>query len=153
MNILEEFNKKQLKADIPDFAQGDDVVVKVKVKEGDRVRLQAYEGVVIAIKNRGLHSSFTVRKISHGEGVERVFQTHSPLIESIKVKRKGKVRRSKLYYLRGLTGKAARIKEKLASSGTKASSANKKKTSTTKKTVAKKATSSKKTVAKKATPK
>jgi len=128
-------------------------VVQVKVKEGDRVRLQAYEGVVIAIKNRGLHSSFTVRKISHGEGVERVFQTHSPLIESIKVKRKGKVRRSKLYYLRGLTGKAARIKEKLASSGTKASSANKKKTSTTKKAVAKKATSSKKTVAKKATPK
>ena len=153
MNILEEFNKKQLKADIPDFAQGDDVVVQVKVKEGDRVRLQAYEGVVIAIKNRGLNSSFTVRKISHGEGVERVFQTHSPLIESIKVKRKGKVRRSKLYYLRGLTGKAARIKEKLASSGTKASSANKKKTSTTKKAVAKKATSSKKTVAKKATPK
>ena len=153
MNILEEFNKKQLKADIPDFAQGDDVVVQVKVKEGDRVRLQAYEGVVIAIKNRGLHSSFTVRKISHGEGVERVFQTHSPLIESIKVKRKGKVRRSKLYYLRGLTGKAARIKEKLASSGTKASSANKKKTSTNKKTVARKATSSKKTVAKKATPK
>ena len=153
MNILEEFNKKQLKADIPDFAQGDDVVVQVKVKEGDRVRLQAYEGVVIAIKNRGLHSSFTVRKISHGEGVERVFQTHSPLIESIKVKRKGKVRRSKLYYLRGLTGKAARIKEKLASSGTKASSDNKKKTSTTKKAVAKKATSSKKTVAKKATPK
>tara|TARA_A100001035_G_scaffold69540_1_gene53210 strand:+ start:78 stop:539 length:462 start_codon:yes stop_codon:yes gene_type:complete len=153
MNILEEFNKKQLKADIPDFAQGDDVVVQVKVKEGDRVRLQAYEGVVIAIKNRGLHSSFTVRKISHGEGVERVFQTHSPLIESIKVKRKGKVRRSKLYYLRGLTGKAARIKEKLASSGTKASSANKKKTSTTKKAVAKKATSSKKTVVKKATPK
>ena len=153
MNILEEFNKKQLKADIPDFAQGDDVVVQVKVKEGDRVRLQAYEGVVIAIKNRGLHSSFTVRKISHGEGVERVFQTHSPLIESIKVKRKGKVRRSKLYYLRGLTGKAARIKEKLASSGTKASSANKKKTSTTKKAVAKKATSSKKPVAKKATPK
>ena len=153
MNILEEFNKKQLKADIPDFAHGDDVVVQVKVKEGDRVRLQAYEGVVIAIKNRGLHSSFTVRKISHGEGVERVFQTHSPLIESIKVKRKGKVRRSKLYYLRGLTGKAARIKEKLASSGTKASSANKKKTSTTKKAVAKKATSSKKTVAKKATPK
>ena len=153
MNILEEFNKKQLKADIPDFAQGDDVVVQVKVKEGDRVRLQAYEGVVIAIKNRGLHSSFTVRKISHGEGVERVFQTHSPLIESIKVKRKGKVRRSKLYYLRGLTGKAARIKEKLASSGTKASSANKKKTSTTKKAVAKKATSSKKSVAKKATPK
>ena len=153
MNILEEFNKKQLKADMPDFAQGDDVVVQVKVKEGDRVRLQAYEGVVIAIKNRGLHSSFTVRKISHGEGVERVFQTHSPLIESIKVKRKGKVRRSKLYYLRGLTGKAARIKEKLASSGTKVSSANKKKTSTTKKAVAKKATSSKKTVAKKATPK
>ena len=99
-----------------------------------------------------------MRKISHGEGVERVFQTHSPLIESIKVKRKGKVRRSKLYYLRGLTGKAARIKEKLASSATKASSANKKKTSTTKtsttkKAVAKKATSSKKTVAKKATPK
>ena len=113
MNILEEFNKKQLKADIPDFAQGDDVVVQVKVKEGDRVRLQAYEGVVIAIKNRGLHSSFTVRKISHGEGVERVFQTHSPLIDIIKIQRRGDVRRAKLYYIRERSGKSARIKEKL----------------------------------------
>ena len=106
-------NQEQIK-EIPEFSAGDDVVVQVRVKEGERERLQAFEGVVIAIKNRGINSSFTVRKISHGEGVERVFQTHSPLIASIKVKRRGKVRRSKLYYLRELSGKAARIKEKLS---------------------------------------
>jgi large subunit ribosomal protein L19 len=99
--------------EIPEFAPGDVVVVSVKVKEGNRERLQAFEGVVIAIKSRGLHSAFTVRKISHGTGVERVFQTYSPLIDSITVKRRGAVRRAKLYYLRGLEGKAARIKEKL----------------------------------------
>ncbi|MBH32173.1 MAG: 50S ribosomal protein L19 [Gammaproteobacteria bacterium] len=115
MNKIDELVKSQLKTDIPDFSSGDDVVVQVKVKEGNRERLQSYEGIVIAKKNRGINSSFTVRKISHGEGVERVFQTHSPLIATIKVKRKGKVRRSKLYYLKGLTGKAARIKEKLSS--------------------------------------
>ena len=112
-NIIEQLEAEQLKSDIPDFAPGDTVVVQVKVKEGNRERLQAYEGVVIARKNRGLNSSFTVRKMSHGEGVERVFQTHSPAIASIKVKRRGDVRRAKLYYLRGLTGKAARIKEKV----------------------------------------
>ncbi|MEM9387792.1 MAG: 50S ribosomal protein L19 [Pseudomonadota bacterium] len=112
-NIIEQLEKEQLKTDVPAFAPGDTVVVQVKVKEGNRERLQAYEGVVIAVKNRGLNSSFTVRKISHGEGVERVFQTHSPAIESIKVKRRGDVRRAKLYYLRGRTGKAARIKEKV----------------------------------------
>ena len=89
------------------------MIVQVKIKEGERERLQAYEGVVIAMRSRGINSAFTVRKISHGEGVERVFQTHSPMIAEIKVKRRGKVRRAKLYYLRGLTGKAARIKEKL----------------------------------------
>ncbi len=99
--------------EIPDFGPGDTVVVKVKVKEGNRERLQAFEGVVIAKRNRGLNSAFTVRKISHGEGVERTFQTYSPLIDSIEVKRKGDVRRAKLYYLRGRTGKAARIKEKI----------------------------------------
>ena len=114
MNIIDEINKEQIKA-IPDFATGDDIVVQVRVKEGQRERLQAFEGVVIAVKNRGINSSFTVRKISHGEGVERVFQTHSPLIAGIELKRKGKVRRSKLYYLRQLSGKAARIKEKLTS--------------------------------------
>lgn len=98
---------------IPDFSPGDTVVVQVKVKEGNRERLQAYEGVVIAKRNRGLNSAFTVRKISHGEGVERVFQTYSPLIGSIKVKRRGDVRRAKLYYLRELRGRKARIKEKL----------------------------------------
>ena len=115
MNKSDELVKSQLKTDIPDFSSGDDLVVQVKVKEGNRERLESYEGVVIAKKNRGINSSFTVRKISHGEGVERVFQTHSPLIATIKVKRKGKVRRSKLFYLKGLTGKAARIKEKLSS--------------------------------------
>jgi large subunit ribosomal protein L19 len=112
-NIIEQLEKEQMTKDIPAFAPGDTVVVQVKVKEGNRERLQAYEGVVIARTNRGLNSSFTVRKISHGEGVERVFQTYSPSIDSISVKRKGDVRRAKLYYLRGLTGKAARIKEKI----------------------------------------
>jgi len=112
-NIIEELEKEQITKEIPDFAPGDTVVVQVTVKEGDRERLQAFEGVVIAKKNRGLNSSFTVRKISHGEGVERVFQTHSPTISNIKVKRRGDVRRAKLYYLRELTGKAARIKEKI----------------------------------------
>ena len=98
--------------EVPQFGPGDTVVVQVKVKEGTRERLQAFEGVVIAKKNRGVNSSFTVRKISHGEGVERVFQTHSPMIGDIKVSRRGDVRRAKLYYLRGLTGKAARIRER-----------------------------------------
>ena len=111
--IIDALEQEQFKNDLPNFNPGDTVVVQVKVREGTRERLQAFEGVVIAKKNRGLGSSFTVRKISHGEGVERVFQTHSPLVESIKVKRKGDVRRAKLYYLRGLEGKAARIKEKL----------------------------------------
>ena len=113
MNIIDQLEAEQLKSDIPEFAPGDTVVVDVRVKEGNRERLQAFEGVVIAKRNRGLNSSFTVRKISHGEGVERVFQTHSPMIAGIKVKRRGDVRRAKLYYLRGRTGKAARIKEKL----------------------------------------
>ena len=112
-NIIDEINAEQMHREIPQFAPGDVVVVNVKVKEGNRERLQAFEGVVIAIKSRGLHSAFTVRKISHGTGVERVFQTYSPLIDSITVKRRGAVRRAKLYYLRGLEGKAARIKEKL----------------------------------------
>lgn len=112
-NIIKELEAEQLKKDLPEFNPGDTVVVQVKVKEGSRERLQAFEGVVIAKRSRGLNSAFTVRKISHGEGVERVFQTHSPLINDIKVKRRGDVRRAKLYYLRNLTGKAARIKEKL----------------------------------------
>ena len=112
-NIIKELEAEQLKADVPEFSPGDTLVVQVKVKEGDRERLQAFEGVVIAKKNRGLNSSFTLRKISHGEGVERVFQTHSPIIGEIEVKRRGDVRRAKLYYLRELQGKAARIKEKL----------------------------------------
>ncbi|VAW86177.1 LSU ribosomal protein L19p [hydrothermal vent metagenome] len=112
-NVIEQIEAAQLKKDIPDFSSGDTVVVQVKVKEGTRERLQAFEGIVIAKRNRGLNSAFTVRKISHGEGVERVFQTHSPAIESIAVKRRGAVRRAKLYYLRDLQGKAARIKEKL----------------------------------------
>ena len=113
MNLIDQIENEQLKSDIPEFSSGDTVVVQVKVREGTRERLQAFEGVVIAIKNRGLNSAFTVRKISHGEGVERVFQTHSTMIDSISVKRSGKVRQAKLYYLRGLTGKAARIKERL----------------------------------------
>ncbi len=112
-NIIAQLEAEQLKTDVPAFSPGDTVVVQVKVKEGTRERLQAFEGVVIAKRNRGINSAFTVRKISHGEGVERVFQTHSPMIGEIKVKRRGKVRQAKLYYLRGLTGKAARIKEKL----------------------------------------
>jgi large subunit ribosomal protein L19 len=112
-NIIDEINAEQLNNSIPEFAPGDTIVVNVKVKEGNRERVQAFEGVCIAVRNRGLNSAFTVRKISHGTGVERVFQTHSPLIESIKVKRRGDVRRAKLYYLRGREGKSARIKEKL----------------------------------------
>ena len=111
--VIEAIEKEQMGKDIPEFAPGDTVVVQVKVKEGNRERLQAFEGVVIAKRNRGLNSSFTVRKISHGEGVERVFQTYSPTVSSIDVKRRGDVRRAKLYYLRGRTGKAARIKEKI----------------------------------------
>jgi large subunit ribosomal protein L19 len=111
-NIIEALEKEQLRQ-IPDFAPGDTVVVQVKVKEGERERIQAFEGIVIAKRNRGLNSAFTVRKISHGTGVERVFQTHSPIISEIVVKRRGDVRRAKLYYLRDLTGRAARIKEKL----------------------------------------
>ncbi len=111
--IIDEINQEQTQREIPDFAPGDTVVVNIWVREGDRQRLQAFEGVVIARRNRGLNSAFTVRKISHGTGVERVFQTYSPLIESIKVKRKGRVRRAKLFYLRNLEGKAARIREKL----------------------------------------
>ncbi len=112
-NIIQELEKEQMTKDVPAFSPGDTLVVQVKVKEGSRERLQAFEGVCIARRNRGLNSAFTVRKISHGEGVERVFQTYSASVESITVKRRGDVRRAKLYYLRGLSGKAARIKEKL----------------------------------------
>ncbi len=112
--LLNEFESAQAERKLPDFGPGDTVVVNVKVKEGNRERVQAYEGVVIAIKNAGLNSAFTVRKISHGYGVERVFQTHSAIIESVKVKRRGAVRAGKLYYLRGLEGRAARIREDLA---------------------------------------
>ena len=111
--LLRQIETEMAVAEIPDFAPGDTVVVQVKVREGSRERMQAFEGIVIARRNRGLNSSFTVRKISYGEGVERVFQTYSPLIGGIRVKRRGKVRRAKLYYLRGRTGKAARVKEKL----------------------------------------
>jgi large subunit ribosomal protein L19 len=114
MNILQTFNAEQMTRTLPEFGPGDTVVVNVKVKEGTRERVQAYEGVCIAKKNAGLHSAFTVRKISHGTGVERVFQAHSPSIDSVTVKRRGKVRGAKLYYLRGLEGKAARIQEDLA---------------------------------------
>ena len=112
--IIQQLEAEQMNRDIPAFTPGDTVVVNVKVKEGSRERVQAYEGVVIAIKSRGLNSSFTVRKISHGVGVERVFQTYSPAIESVQVKRRGKVRAAKLYYLRELEGKAARIREDLS---------------------------------------
>tara|TARA_B110000116_G_scaffold217335_1_gene194525 strand:+ start:3077 stop:3421 length:345 start_codon:yes stop_codon:yes gene_type:complete len=111
--IIDVLEQEQMSKEIPTFAPGDTVVVQVKVKEGVRERLQAFEGIVIAKRNRGLNSSFTVRKISHGEGVERVFQTYSPVVSGIEVKRRGDVRRAKLYYLRGLTGRAARIKEKI----------------------------------------
>src|SRR3954471_20182086 len=112
-NIIQDIEKARMTRKVPAFRPGDTVVVNVKVKEGDRERAQAYEGVVIAKSNRGLNSSFTVRKISHGEGVERVFQTHSPSISEVEVKRRGSVRRAKLYYLRDLSGKAARIEEKV----------------------------------------
>lgn len=111
--IIQAIEAEQMSKEIPEFNPGDTVVVSVKVKEGERERVQAFEGVVIAVRNRGVNSSFTVRKISYGEGVERVFQTYSHQIAGIEVKRKGAVRRAKLYYLRGLTGKAARIKEKV----------------------------------------
>ena len=113
MNLIEQIEKEQMRSDVPEFRAGDTVRVQVRVVEGEKERLQAYEGVVIAKRNRGLHSAFTVRKISNGEGVERVFQTHSPLISSITVTRRGKVRRAKLYYLRERTGRAARIAERL----------------------------------------
>jgi len=112
-NIIEQLEAEQMKDKLPPFAPGDTVEVQVKVKEGNRERLQAFEGVVIAKRNRGLNSSFTVRKVSHGEGVERVFQTHSPVVANIKVIRRGDVRRAKLYYLRDRQGKSARIREKL----------------------------------------
>jgi large subunit ribosomal protein L19 len=112
-NIIQELEAEQMQREVPEFAPGDTIVVQVKVKEGNRERLQAFEGVVIAKRNRGLNSAFTVRKISHGEGVERVFQTYSPLIAEITVKRRGAVRRAKLYYMRDRRGKAARIKEKI----------------------------------------
>ena len=111
--IISQLDAEQMEKDLPEFGPGDTVVVQVKVKEGERERLQAFEGVVIAKRNRGLNSAFTVRKISHGVGVERTFQTYSPLVESLAVKRRGDVRQAKLYYLRELSGRAARIKEKL----------------------------------------
>lgn len=117
MNVIEQLEQEEiqrLNKTVPDFAPGDTVVVQVKVKEGNRERLQAYEGVVIAKRNRGLNSSFTVRKISAGEGVERTFQSYSPLVAGIEIKRRGDVRRAKLYYLRARSGKSARIKEKLS---------------------------------------
>ncbi len=123
MNLIEQLEREEIQRlgkTIPEFSAGDTVVVQVKVKEGNRERLQAYEGVVIAKRNRGLNSSFIVRKISSGEGVERTFQTYSPLVASIEVKRRGDVRRAKLYYLRSRSGKSARIKEKLQSRGAKA---------------------------------
>jgi len=111
--IISEIEAEQLRDLGAQFSVGDTIVVRVKVKEGTRERLQSFEGVVIAKRNRGLNSSFTVRKISHGEGVERVFQTHSPQIEDVKLKRRGAVRRAKLYYLRGRSGNAAKIREKI----------------------------------------
>ena len=123
MNLIQQLEQEEiarLGKNVPEFAPGDTVVVQVKVKEGNRERLQAYEGVVIAKRNRGLNSGFTVRKISSGEGVERTFQTYSPLVASIEVKRRGDVRRAKLYYLRERSGKSARIKEKLVSKKTEA---------------------------------
>jgi large subunit ribosomal protein L19 len=112
--IIQQLEAEQMTKEIPPFAPGDTVVVQVKVKEGDRQRLQAFEGVVIGKRNRGLNSAFTVRKISNGVGVERTFQTYSPMVDSLAVKRRGDVRKAKLYYLRDLSGKAARIKEKLS---------------------------------------
>jgi large subunit ribosomal protein L19 len=112
-HIIQQLNAERATRKVPDFRPGDTIIVNVKVKEGDRERVQAYEGVVVARSNRGFNSSITVRKISHGEGVDRVFQQHSPSIEDITVKRRGNVRRAKLYYLRDLSGKAARIEEKV----------------------------------------
>ena len=112
-NVIAEMEQRRITRQLPDFKPGDTVVVNVKVVEGDRERVQAYEGVVIAKSNRGFNSSFTVRKMSHGEGVERTFQSHSPSIADVSVKRRGNVRRAKLYYLRGLSGKAARIEEEV----------------------------------------
>ena len=117
MNLIQQLEQEEIERlgkTIPEFGPGDTVIVSVKVKEGNRERLQAYEGVVIAKRNRGLNSAFTVRKISSGEGVERTFQTYSPLVAAIEVKRRGDVRRAKLYYLRERSGKSARIKEKLS---------------------------------------
>ena len=111
--IIQQIEKDQMSKELPDFGPGDSVVVQVKIKEGDRERLQAFEGVVIGKRSRGLNSSFTVRKISHGVGVERTFQTYSPIVDSVQLKRRGDVRQAKLYYLRELTGRAARISEKL----------------------------------------
>lgn len=113
--IISQLDAEQMQKELPEFSPGDTVVVQVKVKEGNRERLQAFEGVVIGKRNRGLNSAFTVRKISHGVGVERTFQSYSPLVDSVEVKRRGDVRQAKLYYLRELSGKAARIKEKLSS--------------------------------------
>ena len=115
-DIIKQLESEQMTHKIPTFGPGDTVIVQVKVKEGQRERLQAFEGIVIAVKNRGLNSSFTVRKISYGEGVERVFQTFSPSVAEIQVKRHGNVRRAKLYYMRDLRGKAARIKERIKAS-------------------------------------
>ena len=112
-HIIQQLNAERATRKVPEFRPGDTIIVNVKVKEGDRERLQAYEGVVVARSNRGFNSSVTVRKISHGEGVERTFQTHSPSISEVEVKRRGSVRRAKLYYLRDLSGKAARIEEKV----------------------------------------
>ena len=111
--IIQQIEKEQMNKELPEFGPGDSVVVQVKIKEGERERLQAFEGVVIGKRSRGLNSSFTVRKISHGVGVERTFQTYSPIVDSVQLKRRGDVRQAKLYYLRELTGRAARISEKL----------------------------------------
>jgi len=111
--LIQEIEQAQLKTDVPEFGAGDTVTVQVKVKEGTRERLQAFQGVVISRRKRGLNSAFTVRKVSHGVGVERVFQLHSPIIDSIEVNRRGDVRRAKLYFLRDRSGKSARIKEKI----------------------------------------
>jgi large subunit ribosomal protein L19 len=112
-NVIKKIEEAQLKSDLPDFGPGDTVLVQVRIKEGERERLQAFEGVVIGKRNRGINSSFTVRKMSHGVGVERTFQSHSHQIESVELKRRGDVRQAKLYYLRELAGRAARITEKL----------------------------------------
>jgi large subunit ribosomal protein L19 len=117
-SLVAEIEREMMTKTVPSFRPGDTVIVQIKVKEGDRERLQAFEGLVIAKRNRGFNSAFTVRKISHGEGVERVFQTYSPLVEEIVVKRRGSVRRAKLYYMRDLRGKAARIKEKITAKKT-----------------------------------